>query len=119
MIAREQMAEIAESVGDHIENTARGGLRYFLCHAGDDHAALYPYFTIVGMQFAGDQFHQGGFAFAVATDDAHALVRLDREVDMFEQEGAADAEVDALKLDQGHPVILAAGVPKAANRELV
>ena len=70
---------------------------------------------IVGMQLAGDQFHQGGFAFAVTTDDAHALVQFDREIDVFEQEGAADTEVDALKLDQGHLRILGDGAMRSVR----
>jgi hypothetical protein len=67
------------------------------------------------MQLAGDQFHQGGFAFAVTTDDAHALVQFDREIDVFEQEGAADTEVDALKLDQGHLRILGDGAMRSVR----
>ena len=54
------------------------------------------------------QAHQGGFAGAVAADDADALVGLDGEIDLFEQERAADAVVDVLKEDQGHPAILQA-----------
>ena len=33
-------------------------------------------------------------------------LRFDGEVDLFEQERAADAEVDVLEVDQGHPAIL-------------
>jgi hypothetical protein len=35
---------------------------------------------------------------------------------MFEQERAADAEVDALQLDKRHPPILAGGALKTAFR---
>ena len=48
-------------------------------------------------------------------DDAHPLVRLDRQIDMFEQERAADAEVDALQLDKGHPPIVAGAAGIAAS----
>jgi len=67
------------------------------------------------MQLAGNQFHQGGFAFAVSTDDADTLVRFDRQIDVFEQEGTADAEVDALQLDKRHLPIVAAGLAKAVS----
>src|ERR1700761_2655316 len=112
------MAQVAQPFGDYVEHAAGCALGHLLCHACDDDAVLHAHFTIVGAQFAGDQLHQGGFAFAVATDDAYALVRLDRKIDMLEQEGAADTEVDALKLDQGHPPIVAAngrGSPGSAK----
>ncbi len=107
VVARQQVAEVAQSLGDHVEHAAFGAVWHFLRHPRDHHAVLYPHLAIVGMQLAGDQLHQGGFAFAVAADDAHPLVRLDRQIDMFEQERAADAEVDALQLDERHPPIIA------------
>jgi len=74
----------------------------------------FAHLAIVRMQLAGDQLHQGRFALAVATDDACPLVRLDRQIDVFEQERAADAEVDVLPLDKRHPLVVAAGTLKAA-----
>ncbi len=117
VIARQQPAKIAQPFGHHIEHAAGGVLRYLLRHARHHDAVLDAHFAIVGMQLAGDQFHQGGFAFAVATDDADTLVRLDRQIDVFEQERAADTEVDALQLDKRHPPIVAAVAWKASFRK--
>jgi hypothetical protein len=38
---------------------------------------------------------------------------LDRQIDVFEQEGTADAEIDSLQLDQGHVSILPVGLKHA------
>ena len=46
------------------------------------------------------------------------LVRLDRQIDMLEQEWAADAEVDALQLDKGHPPIVAGAAGFPAHRSV-
>ncbi|GFZ92662.1 hypothetical protein GCM10011408_10270 [Dyella caseinilytica] len=116
VIARKQVTQITQAIGDDIEYAAGCRLWHLLRHACDNDAVLYAHFAIIGVQFAGDQLHQSGFPLAVAANDAHALVGLDREVDMFKQEGAADAEVDTLELYQGHVSILPVGPPKAAIR---
>src|SRR5690606_18314820 len=46
---------------------------------------------------------------AVAADDADALAGFDGQVDIFKQQRAADAEVDALELEEGHGAILPVG----------
>ena len=105
MVLRQQRAEFAQARGNHVENIARRVLRYFLGEPRDAHAALHAHFAVVRLDLARKQAQQGGLAFAVAADNAHALVRLDRQIDMFEQERAADAVVDALELDQGHGLL--------------
>jgi hypothetical protein len=64
----------------------------------DHHAVLQAHLAVVGQDFAGQQPHQRGFARAVAADDADALAGFDGQVDVFEEERTADAEVDALQL---------------------
>src|SRR5690606_6627519 len=78
----------------------------FLRHARDHHPGLQPHLAVVGLQLARDQAQQGGLAGAVAADDAYAFAGLDRQVDPFEQQRTADAEVDALELEEGHGAIL-------------
>ncbi|XUP29677.1 hypothetical protein WCN79_11680 [Xanthomonas axonopodis pv. vasculorum] len=60
---------------------------------------MHAHFTIVGLELAGDQFHQGRFAGTIAADQGDTLARLDCEVGFFQQQGAADAVVDALQSD--------------------
>src|SRR3569623_981249 len=106
VVTRQQMAKIAQALGHHVEHRAGGGLRHFLRHPRHDDAVLRPHFTVVGVQFPGGQLHQCGLPLAIAADYADAFAALDRQVDIGKQKGAADAEIDALQLDQGHPPIL-------------
>src|SRR6478752_140596 len=73
------------------------------CYA---HATLQADLAVVGHDLAAEQAQQRRLAFAVAADDADALIRFDRQIDLFEQEWTADAVVEGLELDQGHPRIV-------------
>jgi len=105
VITRQQLAQFPQARGDHVEDAAVHARRHFLRQAGDA-AAEAAQFAVVGLGFAGHQPQQGGFAGAITTDDAYALATLDHQVHVFEQQGAADAEVDILELEE-HPAILA------------
>ena len=107
VVAREQLAQVAQAFGDHIEHGALRVLRHFLRHPRHHHAVLHADLAVVGPEFAGHQPHQRGFAHAVAADDADALAGFDGQVDVFEEKRPADAEVDPLELHQGHVRIVA------------
>ena len=102
VVVREQGAEIAETLCDDIEHAAVRILRHFLRELRDAHAALHAHLAVIGLDFTGEQAQQRRLAFAVAADDAHAFARIDRQVDVFEQQRTADAVVDALELQQWH-----------------
>ena len=110
VVARQQLAQVAQALGDHVKHGALRILRHFLSHARDHHAVLHADLAVVRLQLAGHQAHQGGFAHAVAADDADALAGFDGQVDVFEEKRPADAEVDPLELHQGH-VCIVAGAP--------
>ena len=110
VVAREQLAQVAQAFGDHIEHRALRVLRHLLRHARDDHAVLHADLAVVGLEFAGHQPHQRGLAHAVAADDADAFAGFDGQVDVFEEKRTADTEVDPLELHQGHARIVA-GAP--------
>ena len=59
-------------------------------------------FAVVRLDLAGQQFQQGGLAGAIAADQGDALAGLDGQVDIFQQQRAADAVVDVLQGNQGH-----------------
>ena len=105
--SRQLRAEFAEPGGDHVEDVALGAMRHFLLQPGDAAAAFEADLAVVGLDFAGQQLEQGRLAGAVAADQGDALARFDRQIDVFEQERAADAEVDIGQGDQGHPHSLA------------
>ena len=96
MVARKMLAELAQPHRHHIEHRAGQGLRNVLGQSGDAAAELTD-LAIVGMDLAGHEAHQRGLAGPVAAHDADALVGLDGDIDLFEQERAADAVVDVLK----------------------
>ena len=110
VVARQQLAQVAQAFGDHVEHRALRILRHFLRHPRDHHAILHADLAVVRFQLAGHQPHQRGFAHAVATDDADAFAGFDGQVDVFEEKRTADTEVDPLELHQGH-VRIVAGAP--------
>lgn len=99
VVARQQLAELPQALGHDVEHAAAGVGRHLLRHARHDHPRLQADLAVVGLQLAGDQAHEGGFAGAVAADDADAFAGFDAQIDMFEQERTADTEVDALELE--------------------
>jgi len=109
VIARQQAAEVAQALCHHVEHAAGGALWHLLRQARDDNPALHTHLAVVRMQLAADQLQEGGFALAVAPDNTYSFVRFDGQIDPFEQEWAADAEVNALQLDKRHPLIVMVG----------
>ena len=102
VVVGQQGAELAQPAGDHVEHAAARVLRYFLLQPRDPAAAFDPHLAVIGPEVAGQQFQQGRLAGAVAADQGDALAGIDGKVDVFQQQRAADAEVDALQGDQGH-----------------
>ena len=109
VVVRELGTDIAQASGDHVEHAAGRIQRHFLLKPGDPATAFDADFAIVRLQLAGQQFHQGRLAGAVAADQGDALARFDGQVDMFQQQRATDAVVEALQSDQRHPPIVRAG----------
>ena len=90
------LAQFAQAIGHDVEHRAGSAMRHFLLQAGDTHALLHADFAVIGLVVAGQQLEQGGFAGAVAADQGDAFARLDRQFGLFQQQRAADAEVDVL-----------------------
>jgi hypothetical protein len=98
VVVGQHLAERAQAGRHHLEDAAGGVLRHFLGHARHHRARAQADLAVVGVDVAGDQLHQGGLAGAVAADDAHPLAGVDGQLDLLEQQRAADAVVDALEL---------------------
>jgi len=105
------LAQLAQAIGNHIEHAAGGTVRDLLFQAGDAHPLLHADFAVIGLVIAGQQFEQGRFAGAVAADQGDTLARLDRQFGFFQQQGAADAEVDVLQSNQRHLTIVRVAGP--------
>ncbi len=103
VVGGQQRAQFAQPLRHHVEYAALGVLWHFLRHPRDHHAALQADFAVVRFDIAADQAHQGGLAGAVAADDANAFARIDAEIDLLEQQRAADAVIDVLEMKKRHP----------------
>ncbi len=56
----------------------------------------------VGLHLAGDDPHQGGLARAVAPEQAHALARIHLKVQVLQDRGTTEAEIDVEQAEQRH-----------------
>ena len=79
-----------------------GAFRGFLLHGREAGVAGEANFAAVDGEFAGDGAQQGGFAGAVAPDQADAAAGIDGEVGAVEQRAAAEADGDAGEGQKGH-----------------
>ncbi|MNT46743.1 hypothetical protein D3C72_1834100 [compost metagenome] len=103
----EPLAQFAQAIGDDVEHAAGGTVRHLLLQPGDTHPLLHADFSVVRLVVTGQQLEQGRFASAVAADQGDTLTRFDRQFGFFQQQRAADAEVDVLQSNQRHPTIVA------------
>lgn len=81
------VTQFTQPVGHHVEHTAAGSLRNLLLQPRDPHALLHAHFAVIGLELAGNQFHQGRFAGTVAADQGDTLTRLDRQVGFSSNNG--------------------------------
>jgi len=89
--------------GDDVMHRAREVGRDFLGEPAVDRAGRPEDVARVGLHVAHDDLHEGGLARAVAPEQAHALARIDLEVDFFQDRGAAEVEADVEQIEQrGH-----------------
>ncbi len=79
VIARKQLARLAQPRRDHVEDGALDVLRNLLLQPRDGDTRLPGDAAAVWHQGAVEQLHQGALARAVPPEEAHALTALDRE----------------------------------------
>ncbi len=92
----------AHAAGDEIVHGALEVLRHLLHEAREVGAGLAEDLAAVGLYVARDQLHEGGFAGAVATDQADAFARIDLEVDVVENGGATEGVREIEETEKGH-----------------
>jgi hypothetical protein len=86
--------------GDDVVHRADEVGRDFLREPAVDRAGRTEDIARVGLHVAHDDLHQGGLARAVAPEQAHALARIDLEVDFFQDRGSAEVEADVEQVEQ-------------------
>ena len=90
------------SGGDDLPHQANQLLRHILLKIGDDRAGGENHLAGVGGEVAAQQAHERRLAGAVAAEETDPLTGLDMTLDAVEERGAAEAEVDVAKRDDGH-----------------
>ena len=75
--------------------------RRLLRQIRDPRAGLEKAFAVVGQDLPGQQFHEGGFAAAVASNQAHLFAPRDAEIDFLEHRQTAESDRGAHQRDQG------------------
>ena len=79
------VGEFADALRDTVVDAAWEFLRHFLPELGDTQLRRMDDFTVVDLDAAGDYFQQRRFAAAVASHQAYAFSRFQRQVDAIEQ----------------------------------
>ena len=100
MVLGDETPRLAQTLGDHVEDTAFGTWRYVLRQLGNARAAVDHDFAVVRLLRAIDQTHQRGFSGAVTPDQTDALAALDRQLRMVEHHTATQTQADILEVEE-------------------
>src|SRR5690606_22902833 len=102
VIARQQLANPGQPLGDHVEHGTLVGAWQLLRQLADLQSRSAPDLAVIRHLVALDQAQHARFAGAVAADDAHALTPRDLPGHSVEQGHGAIGEGYVGKLEQGH-----------------
>ena len=81
----DECTRAGEAIGNVVKYGLLGGVWQFLVKIGDLDFRLGPELTSVGLDLATQQFHERGFAGAIAAQQAPAFAGLDRQRNFVEQ----------------------------------
>ena len=87
---------LGEGLGDDFAYGAAGVWGDFLGEVGKAQVGLADDFAGVGFEGSGDDFQQGGLAFAVASGDAGAVAWMEGHGDMVEDGVGAEGDGDVV-----------------------
>ena len=90
-----------QALRDEVMDATRSRRRRFLRQICDPCARLEKAFAVVRQDLPGQQLHEGGFAAAVASDQAHLVAPRDAEIYLLEHRQTAESDRDAHQRDQG------------------
>ena len=94
-----------EAGGDDLSHRARQMVGNLLGQAGDADSFRDGDRARVGGGLAGGQAHEGRLARPIATQQADSLPFLDLQVEVVEDGGTAEADVDIEQAEQGHSAL--------------
>ena len=96
MILGEQFPLLAEGARYNVEHASRERLRHFLRQERDTNALLKYDLAAVRFYFTGDEPHDRGLARAVPAHKTDALPTVNGQIDPFEKQRPAEADLDIL-----------------------
>jgi hypothetical protein len=102
VITRDQVAQLAEAVGDHIEDRTSRGEWNVLFERRDAQTRRRPHQAGVRRLLTAHDPKQRGFPRAVASDDRNPFARLDLQGRLIEQRQVSEGERDTIERNQGH-----------------
>ena len=91
------------ALGDHVEDRTIGGQRDVLFETREAKRRLTPHGSSVRRELARDDFQKRRLARPVATDDRHALARIDLKRDLVQQRKMTERDRDAIERNERHP----------------
>ena len=102
MVARDEIAQVAQRVGDDVEDGAIGGDRNVLIEPGDAEAWLGPHGAGVRRLLAADDPQERRLSGSVPADHADAFASLDPQVRFAEQRQVAECYRDLVEGNERH-----------------
>src|SRR5690606_21120413 len=102
LVLVDQRLQVRQPAGDVLVHAQIEGVGKRLLELADAQPVLAPDLARVRLLLAGDDAQQCRLAGAVAADQAHALVRLQRERGVTQQRLVPDVERDVVEDEQGH-----------------
>ena len=102
VIARDQVAQVAQRVGDDVEDRAIGGDRNILVESGKAQPRLAPHGPGVGGLLAADDAQQRRLSGAVPSEDRDPLPPVNPERGVAEQREVAECDRDLVERDERH-----------------
>ena len=96
MIGGKQFPLLAKGARYHVEHVAEKRIGNLLRQERGAHALLEHDIAAVWLYLSGDELHDSGLASAVPSDQTDPLTAVDGEIDSFEQQRPAEADLDVL-----------------------
>ena len=106
VVRLDEIAEIAESLGHHVEDGEMLGQGHVLIQPGRPQIGLAPDGAAIGPLLAAQHAEQRRLAAAIAAEHTHPLPRLDLRADVVEERQVAEGERHAIEGQQRHVITL-------------
>jgi len=115
----EQGPDLAQARSHQFEHGFSVGFGQVLCQTGDLELRRATDAAAVQVDLATDDFHQAGFAGAIASDQTQALAFFDIQVDAIKQYLKAVTELSIFKTNQRHVATFTLGKGRGDRHDIL